>query len=68
MTTKTYIVNGMTCGHCESSVRAELRLVPGVDGVDVDRDSGRVVVSGGGQIDDEAVRAAVEAAGYEVAP
>ena len=62
----TYTVNGMTCGHCVLSVREEVREVAGVTAVDVDLPTGRMVVSGAG-VDDAAVRAAVEEAGYEVA-
>ena len=62
----TYTVNGMTCGHCVLSVREEVGEVDGVTAVDVDLSSGRMVVSGS-EIDDVAVRAAVEEAGYEVA-
>jgi copper chaperone len=62
----TYTVNGMTCGHCVLSVREEVAEVDGVNAVDVDLASGRMVVAGP-EIDDAAVRAAVEEAGYEVA-
>jgi copper ion binding protein len=62
----TYTVNGMTCDHCVLSVREEVGEVDGVTAVDVDLPSGRMVVSGA-DIDDAAVRAAVEEAGYEVA-
>jgi copper ion binding protein len=61
----TYTVNGMTCGHCVLSVREEVGEVDGVTAVDVDLDSGRLVVSGSG-VDAAAVRAAVAEAGYEV--
>ena len=64
--TRQYIVEGMTCAHCVLSVREEVSEVPGVTDVDVDLASGRMAVSGG-DIDDEAVRAAVAEAGYEVA-
>jgi copper chaperone len=64
---RMYTVVGMTCGHCVSSVREEVSEVDGVRSVDVDLDSGRLVVSGQGFADD-AVKAAVEAAGYEMAP
>ena len=63
----TYTVNGMTCDHCVLSVREEVGEVDGVTAVDVDLDSGRMVVSGAG-VDDAAVRAAVQEAGYEVVP
>ena len=65
MSTSTYTVTGMTCGHCVSSVKEEVGEVPGVTGVDVDLESGRVDVSGDSP-DAEAVRAAIREAGYEV--
>ena len=65
MSVTTYAVTGMTCGHCVSSVKEEVGEVPGVTGVDVDLESGRVDVSGDSP-DDGAVRAAIREAGYEV--
>ena len=62
---RTYIVEGMTCSHCVLSVREELGEVAGVAEVDVDLASGRVTVLGEG-FDDDAVRAAVVEAGYEM--
>lgn len=62
---KTYTVQGMSCGHCEMSVREEVEEVTGVTSVQADHNTGRVVVAGEG-VDDEAVRAAVVAAGYRV--
>ena len=64
--TRDYTVQGMTCSHCVLSVREEVSEVDGVDGVDVDLASGRMTVTGQ-SIDDDAVRAAVAEAGYEVA-
>ena len=66
MTTKTYSVPGMHCGHCEAAVRAELAQVPGIDSVAVDLETKNVTVSGP-TVDDDAVRAAIAEAGYEVA-
>lgn len=63
--TRGYTVQGMTCSHCALSVREEVSEVAGVHGVDVDLASGRVTVTGR-DISDEAVRAAVADAGYEV--
>jgi copper chaperone CopZ len=63
--THDYTVQGMTCSHCVLSVREEVSEVPGVSSVDVDLDTGRMTVSGE-NVDDEAVRAAVVEAGYEV--
>ncbi|MBB4919837.1 heavy-metal-associated domain-containing protein [Streptosporangium saharense] len=67
MSTTTYTVKGMTCGHCVSSVKEEVGEVPGVTGVEVDLATGLLTVSGQGPVGDEAVRAAVRTAGYEVA-
>ena len=61
----TYTVTGMTCDHCVLSVTEEVSEIAGVDGVSVDLASGRVTVTGDGFTDDD-VRAAVDAAGYEV--
>ncbi len=62
----TYIVSGMTCGHCVQAVQTEVGAVPGVTGVDVDLDTKEVVVHGD-TVDDAAVRAAIVEAGYEAA-
>jgi len=62
---RTYTVTGMTCGHCEMSVREEVGEVAGVQTVEVSHETGRLVVSGEG-VSDEAVKAAVEEAGYVV--
>jgi copper chaperone len=64
--TRTYTVHGMTCAHCVLSVREEVSEVDGVAGVDVDLASGRLTVTGAG-LSDDAIAAAVERAGYEVA-
>ncbi len=65
-TDRTYTVTGMTCAHCVLSVREEVEEVAGVTGVDVDLTSGRLTVAGSG-FSDDAVKAAVEDAGYAVA-
>ena len=67
MTSKTWIVDGMTCGHCVAAVSAEVGKVPGVADVQVDLASKRVVVTGDG-VADEAVLAAVDEAGYDAVP
>ncbi len=64
--TSTYRVDGMTCDHCVRSVRSEVAQVPGVVDVDVDLSSGNVTVKSESEVDDAAVRAAVQSAGYEV--
>ena len=62
----TISVTGMTCEHCVRAVRGELSRLPGVRTVDIDLASGRVCIRADGPVDDAAVRAAVEEAGYEV--
>jgi copper chaperone len=64
--TRTYTVHGMSCSHCVASVTEEVSEVVGVRDVDVDLASGRLSVEGDGFRED-AVRAAVAEAGYEVA-
>lgn len=64
-TSRTYVVSGMTCSHCVASVREEVAEVEGVAGVDVDLDSGRLTVTGA-DVSDDAVKSAVEEAGYQV--
>ncbi len=67
MSTSTYTVVGMTCGHCVNSVTEEVGQVPGVTDVQVDLATGGLTVTSEADVDDAAVRAAVEEAGYEVA-
>ena len=67
MSTSTYTVVGMTCGHCVNSVTEEVSQVPGIDQVEVDLASGGLTVTSVADVDDAAVRAAVEEAGYELA-
>lgn len=64
--TTTYTVPGMTCGHCEASVSEELSAVAGVESVSVDLKTKLVTVTGS-QLDDTALRAAIDEAGYEAA-
>lgn len=62
--TTTYKVPGMSCDHCKHAVTEELSGVAGVASVDVDLETKLVTVSGAG-LDDAAMRAAIEEAGYE---
>lgn len=65
MANQTFTVTGMTCGHCEASVREEVSELPGITGVEVDRSRNFLSVTADGDIDNAAVIAAVEEAGYE---
>ena len=66
MTEITYTVPDMSCGHCERAVSAELLAVACVESVAVDLDTKLVTVRGS-DLDDAALRAAIEEAGYEAA-
>ena len=56
----------MTCGHCAQAVTTEVSAIDGVTDVQVDVASGKVDVTGDG-VTEEAVRAAVDEAGYALA-
>jgi copper chaperone CopZ len=64
MSTTEYRVTGMSCGHCEQSVRDELAAVAGVERVEVSAATGTLIVHGTTSVDDAAVLAAVGEAGY----
>lgn len=66
MSTQTFTVTGMTCGHCVNSVTEEVSEIPGVTAVDVVLETGAVTVTAEGDVDADAVKAAVAAAGYTV--
>ena len=64
---QTYTVTGMTCGHCVASVTEEVQEIAGVQDVSVVLDTGAVTVTSDQGVDDAAVKAAVEEAGYQLA-
>jgi copper chaperone len=66
-TEKTYNVPGMSCQHCVIAVSEEVGQVTGVESVDVVLETKQVTVRGR-DLDDRALRAAIDEAGYEVAP
>lgn len=61
----TYRVPGMSCGHCEQAVKQEVGKVAGVATVEVNLETKLVLVRGD-DLSDEALRAAIDDAGYEV--
>ncbi|MEU7422853.1 heavy-metal-associated domain-containing protein [Streptomyces sp. NPDC040750] len=65
--TAVYRVTGMSCGHCEGSVSGEISQIPGVSSVKAVASTGEVTVVSQSPLDDEAVRAAVDEAGFELA-
>ncbi|WP_405783230.1 heavy-metal-associated domain-containing protein [Streptomyces sp. NBC_00859] len=64
--TTTFQVTGMTCGHCEGAVSEEISAIAGVTSAEAVASTGRVTVTSSAALDDEAVRAAVDEAGYEL--
>lgn len=64
MSTSKYAVTGMTCGHCELSVREEVGEVAGVHDVEVSAKTGTLVVTSSDPIDDAQILNAVDEAGY----
>ena len=65
MTIRTYAVDGMTCEHCVHAITDEVTKVPGVTNVTVDL-TGKTVAVTGEALDEIAVRAAIDEAGYTV--
>ncbi|WGX96645.1 heavy-metal-associated domain-containing protein [Nocardioides sp. L-11A] len=66
-TTRTFTVTGMTCGHCVASVTEEVQEIDGVENVTVDLPTGAVTITSAAPLDESAVQAAVEEAGYQLA-
>lgn len=64
MSTITFAVTGMTCGHCEVSVREEVGEVAGVQDVEVSATTGTLIVTSSGPVDDAQILRAVDEAGY----
>jgi copper chaperone CopZ len=64
MNTSEFQVTGMTCGHCELSVREEVQEIPGVESVEVSHLTGRLTVTSNRPLEQAAIVAAVEEAGY----
>jgi copper chaperone CopZ len=64
--TTTYKVSGMSCGHCEGAVSGEISSIEGVSSVKAVASTGEVTVTSATEPDDDAVRAAVDEAGFEL--
>ncbi|WP_190820465.1 heavy-metal-associated domain-containing protein [Saccharopolyspora pogona] len=67
MSSQTFVISGMTCGHCAKSVTEELSGLPGVSGVQVSVESGQVSVTSEQELTRDAVAAAITEAGYTIA-
>ena len=69
MSTTTYAVSGMTCGHCVAAVTEEVTKIDGVTGVEIRLVTGgesEVTVNSAAPLTEESVRAAVDEAGYQL--
>jgi copper chaperone len=64
--TMTYNVPAIHCAQCAMSIREEVSEVGGVEDVDVDLDT-KIVTIKGLELDDGALRGAIQEAGYEAA-
>ncbi|MGW3492391.1 heavy-metal-associated domain-containing protein [Streptomyces sp. NPDC001020] len=64
--TTVYKVSGMSCGHCEGAISGEISEIAGVSSVTAVASTGEVTVVSAAPLDDEAVRTAVDEAGYEL--
>ena len=65
--TTEYIVSGMHCQHCVTSVTEEVSIIPGVTDVRVDLDTGELVVTSDTDLFFSDIEAAIDEAGYTVA-
>ena len=66
MAEKTVNVKGMTCGHCEGRVSAEILAIPGVTGVTVSAEKAQAIITSDLEISGDAIETAVRAAGYSL--
>lgn len=66
MPTRTYSVPDISCGHCKSAIESEVGALADVATVLVNVEARTVTVDG--EASDEAIHAAIDEAGYEVAP
>ena len=64
--TTVYKVSGMSCGHCEGAVSGEISELPGVSSVEAVASTGEVTVVSAAPLEEAAVRAAVDEAGFEL--
>jgi len=66
MTTTVLHISGMLCQNCVKHVTEALRGVAGVDSVEVSLESASATVHSGGAVSHDAMKTAVEGAGYEL--
>lgn len=68
MSVESFNVVGMTCGHCVAAVTSEVSRIDGVTKVEVDLTSGAVTVESDRPVDPNAFAAAIDEAGFALAP
>ncbi|MCM1491151.1 MAG: permease [Muribaculum sp.] len=62
---QTFVVKGMSCGHCKAMVEKNLSKLPGVESVEVDLASGKTSIKG--HVEEKAVREVIEDLGFSLA-
>ena len=63
---KTMVIEGMMCGHCEASVKKALEQIEGVESAEVSHEAGKAVVCCLDDMENDVLKAAVEAQDYKV--
>ncbi len=63
---KQIVVEGMHCMHCAKKVEDSLKKIKGVKKVDVELETGKVVITSKAEIDDASINLAIENLGYKV--
>lgn len=63
---KKVVIGGMSCAHCTRHVSNALSELAGVTRVDVSLEEKYALIEGDHETDDQAVRDAIQEAGYEV--
>ena len=66
MAEKTVNIKGMTCGHCEGRVTAEIMAIPGVVAVVASAEKAQAIITSESEISGDAIESAVRAAGYSL--
>ncbi len=64
--TRTILIEGMMCGHCEKAVCSALEALPGVVSAEADHQTGVARVTLSSPVDESAIRSAIEEADYTV--
>ena len=68
MVVESFKVVGMSCGHCVAAVTTEVSKLDGVTSVDVDLAAGLVSVESDHHVDPQSFAAAIDEAGFAMAP